>query len=423
MKKNDSKKAILFLSVIIAIFLWFFAMEDINPIRSKDFTNIPVNYYGLREGLVLTEKGEKLVNIRISGRRNEIKNIDRNDFNIDVDLSKYGAGEHNINFYARNKTGINNLKIDYKPNKTEVKIEKLLNKTFDIKIEFKGRIPEGFDTERIALSSNTCSVEGAESIVKSIEKIIVYIDTNTIKGNSQISKEIIALDKDGNEVKDIDKSIQKVNIMIPYEKSYPVKVNPKLVGKVEEGFILESYSVKPETISLIKNSNEVKDISAVETEEFDLSNLKNNTEKTVKLIIPEGYSYNGNKNVTISLVIIKKEEDIKKDEDESEKNIQLSFGLENIIGKSDKLNIDKISNNIINVTLVGKKNDIDKVDPSMINLISDISNLNIEGEYSIPISVNIENSNIKIKSIVPDKIKLKLKGVEQKNDSENLKIE
>ena len=427
MKKSDrSKRVIVFLSIAMAIFFWFFAMEDINPSRSKEFTNIPINYYGLREGLTLTEEGRQTVNVSVRGRRNDLKSINRNDFSVDVDLSKYGAGEHDIRLYGTNRTGVSNLKVVYSPSRTNIKIEKLLNKTFDIKIEFQGKVPEGFDTERIALSNNTCSVEGAESAVKSIEKMVVYIDAASMEGNASMTGNIIAVNGEGEEVQGLEKSIETVEVMIPFEKSHPVKIEPSIIGEPAEGYELESYTVKPEMINLVKVSDEAEDISTVQTEDFDITDLESSTEKNVKIIIPKGYTYSGSGTATVKISIKEKkeiEENSEEKEEKQTKSLSTVFTQANITGMPAGFEIAEPVNQTVEVVVEGSGEAVNGADASQISLSGDLSGANQSGQVMIPISVSIDSGSLKIKSVKPQSIAVNLVKTEEPENPEELKTE
>ncbi|MDO5707070.1 MAG: CdaR family protein [Andreesenia angusta] len=417
---KNKKLFFKFLSLIIAILLWFLAMGDINPTRTKEFLNIPVQYTGLKDGLIITKEGRKNIDIEVIGRRNEIADIHRSNFDIKVDLEDIGPGEHRIRLYDEDEFRFNNYQIVYNPEYIDLKIEKLIDKKFDIQVEINGNIKDGFDTDKISLSNKTCTVKGPESVINSISKVVAVLEGRSISSNKPIEKELIAVDKNGKIVKGIEMSVKSVSINIPFGDNNIAGIEPNIVGELAEGYKIESIEINPKNINLIKESSDIDDINTVYTENIDISGNTESFEKKVALLIPEGFKYSKDNTVNIK-VNIKKTEEENRDDKIEEKLINMNISGSNFVNKADDIeivNIDSINTNI-DILVEGDKSKLETLDSSKLNLKLDLSSALESGEYTIPIIANIEDDSLKIKSIKPDSILVKIKREEMVEDRTN----
>lgn len=415
MKSINNTKLVKFLSLVIAIFLWFFAMSDVNPSRTKVFSNIPIEVYGLREDLIITDKIVKSANVEVSGRRNIISNITRDDFNIELDLSRYGEGKHNIKLYSNDKFRYDDLKFEYKPEHITINIEKLVNKEFDIELAISGQLPEGVDGDKLSLSERTCSVSGPNSKVKLVNKIVANVDAKKIEGNTEIVTQLEPIDSEGKIVKDVKLSKKHVSLVIPYENNILAKINPVIVGELEENYELEEILVEPETVSLLKEDESAEDIYSVDTEEFDISNMKEDTEKSVKLIIPEGYSIIGEEKALIKLKVRESKEESKLLETQAYK---LNISNENIVGKDSSIILSNPSEiqKQVDVEIEGEIEELEKIKEDSIILTLDFSNINVAGTFDIPISAKLNTkAKVKIRNVNPINIPITVHQNGQEN--------
>lgn len=94
MKKNDLGAKITVL--IIAIFIWSFVMDDVNPEISRTYRNVSVNYSNTsaldRQGLVVMDPESVAVDVKVTGKKSDFGSDKFSASNIlaRVDLSEIG---------------------------------------------------------------------------------------------------------------------------------------------------------------------------------------------------------------------------------------------------------------------------------------------------------------------------------------------
>jgi len=79
--------------LLLAIILWFYvSIKNINEITIK----LPVTAQGLNEDYVISSISSKIITAKISGHKDEIKNIKKNNIKTIVDLSTAEIGNYKI---------------------------------------------------------------------------------------------------------------------------------------------------------------------------------------------------------------------------------------------------------------------------------------------------------------------------------------
>lgn len=411
MNKLNSSRMVMFFSVIIAAFLWFMAMGDLNPSRTVKYSGIPINTYGLRNGLVISSELRKTVDVEVTGRRSELSSVGRSDLGISIDFSKYGAGEHEIRFRDSEKINQSNVTVRYKPETMKVKIENLMNRVYDIETDIQGTLPSGYDKQNIALSTATCTVEGPESKVMKVYRVLARLDANSINNQTELNANLIPVDTKGNEVEGVELNIKSVKVLLPVEKSSALNINPNITGEPKEGYKVDRVVVSPETVNLIKENDDVRDISSVETEAFDITGISEDTEKSVSIVVPEGYRLTGSNKVLLKVLIRESSEDDKDEDSDSgnpqSRTLNINLSSANISGLSGDIELSNSSelNRSITVEVEGNTAQINNLTESSFSAGVDLSQISSTGTFEAPVQVNITNNpNIKIKSFSPSTI-------------------
>lgn len=410
MEKLNSSRMVKLFSVLIAAFLWFMAMGDLNPTRTVKYSGVPVNTYGLRNGLVISEDLRKNVEVEVSGRRSDVSSLKKSDLGVSIDLSKYGAGEHEIRFRDNEKIRQNNITVRYRPEFMKVKIENMMNRIYDIEAEISGNLPEGYDRNELALSATSCTVEGPESKVMKVYRVIARLDLNKAEKNSEFIAELIPVDTEGNQVKGVELSIDKIKILIPFEKSYPVKINANIVGEPKEGYKVDKVVLTPETVNLIKENESADSVDAIETEAFDIAGISENTEKNVGFIVPSGYRLNGSDKILVKVSVKKSDDEEEKDSNDLEsKVLEIKVDNSNIQNPNEELEFSNSFQSTIpvSVEVEGDPEKIRNISEASIHASLDISQIKEAGTFEAPIHVNIaDGSSVKIKNYTPKTVSI-----------------
>ena len=98
MKKDISTKII---SLLFAIFMWFYIIQVQNPEIEKNIKGIPVQFTKSQleeRGLTLTNDKEVQIDVKVRGQRKHISNIKKEDIAAVADVSNINStGTHEVN--------------------------------------------------------------------------------------------------------------------------------------------------------------------------------------------------------------------------------------------------------------------------------------------------------------------------------------
>lgn len=261
-------------SIILAVILWGY----ITNTRSGDLRfNIPVDYRNSDNSLVVSKVSHKNAVVRISGRKDDLKNVNARNIVIFVDLSKASVGEYSDYKveHVRNEVP-EGIDIKVFPEEVKVFVEKAVEKEVKVVPKFSGTPASGFHAGKVKVVPDTITLRGAQSLLGTTD--ILYTADISIDGKSEIINRDVAIERLNAE--GVEYSRSSVNVTIPvisYSDITELEI-PVILQKVKKGFKyrLETKSVKVHIImSGIKKGvdyplSAVIDVSLLEIDEDEL---------------------------------------------------------------------------------------------------------------------------------------------------------
>jgi YbbR domain-containing protein len=158
------------LSLFFALILWFFVMGEQN--LEKGFA-VPVELSNLPEGLIVSNDVPSLLDVRISGPRTVLMNLQQDDLAINIDLKGLSPG---ITSYKRLEELFSlsrNLNVTrISPSIIDVRIERVRAKRVPVKVVLEGEPPSGFEVISVSAKPSHVTVSGAGSELKNISEIL-----------------------------------------------------------------------------------------------------------------------------------------------------------------------------------------------------------------------------------------------------------
>jgi YbbR domain-containing protein len=292
-KKSDIPAKIV--TLIIAIFLWSYVMSETNPIRETDIRNISVNYTNAseldRQGLVIMGPDEVKVNVRLTGKKNDLDNFTKSGkIFAQVDLSCYSEGKVKVPITVGlidQATGVSIL--SYEPKEALFNFDKIITKEVAVSITLTGELEEGFVTGDVVVKPQKIMVSGPRTWINEVEKAVGVIDLSSGKKDISMTVPVKILDATGEEVRGIDKEQAVVDVMLPVYNTKEVSVELVTINELPEGYAITDIDIKPSKI-VLKAKNGLEDITKVYTKEVDISALVDNESIEIELELPEGVS-------------------------------------------------------------------------------------------------------------------------------------
>lgn len=378
LKKNTKIKIISLLSAIV---LWMYVMAIVDPDDTKLFENVPVTVTNAEElegdDLVVYPETDLVADIYITGKLSYLQKINQDDIYIYGSINKPIEG----NNYLYLKVNITKqVSYEFKSDFIVVRLEKLVHEEKEIITDIEGKYKNDVDT--ITLQQSTVKVSGPRVLVDEVNtiKATINVDSDSESKFTQSIK-LVPVNTSGKEVKGVTLDAKNINAEVILLEEKEVPINIQIEGNTTDEIV---YEVDPKVVVIKGKKDLLDNISYINTEKIDLSNLS--ISKKVELIIPDGVTSNE------TSVILKVKE--------NEGFIQrLIYGADEIELRNNYngTNISEFNiPNSINVEVQIDKSDI-KVNKSDIKLYIDLSEeSNQSKEYNIKYDseLNLQNINI-----------------------------
>lgn len=378
-------------SIILAFFIWFAVIRIEDPTDDKPITHIPVqvlkgnvpigdsNVISInnsnKKQYITIEKGE-YVNVRVSAKKSILEKLRAGDIkataNIE-ELSPFGAiaihidGEKNFEVISIEPT---HMYIGLENSKKEIK---------SIEVNSIGEVKDSYRIIEEVITPNTVEITGAESKVNSIVKASVDIKVEG-KSNDVTSFAPIRLYDINNKEIALDKSVDKVEVLVKVRKYKTVTLNVNPTGKVAAGYKLTGSKVVPKKVEIIGTEEAIDNINII-TLPVKLDNRNEDAKVPINIndYLQDGVavSNKSNEEATIELSIDKI----------IEKEVAIAPG--DIIAKlpANGLKLSILNEENINLVFRGIEDDLNRISSISLSPSVDLSNLT-EGTHEVSLVLN-----------------------------------
>jgi YbbR domain-containing protein len=275
------------LSVILAAILWLVITNVDDPIKTKNFYNVPVEI--LNEDAIASlnqvydiKEGET-IDFTVAARRSIIENLAVSDFSVTADFSKL--------------SDVNAVTIDisclrYRDEVTvsdglyqvmKVSLEEQAEKHFRVDVVQKGEPSEGYYVAE-KTASTIVQVSGPKSKIESITQIKVDVDVTDVAGSFRTTEQPKAIDAEGNEIdsSNLNFSEKSISVNILMYKTKTIDLLVTTSGKPRDGYVLTSVEYEPKTIEIAGEDVALSEIQRLEVTE-DIDGIYKNVEKEINL--------------------------------------------------------------------------------------------------------------------------------------------
>lgn len=290
-KRTRTEKILAFIACFIAaFFIWYYAADHDTAIFEESFSSVPVEIVNGSGFSVLSGSGVT-VDVTVSGKRNVLKKLKKQDIRAFIDMSSVtAAGRYKFDLQYELPNGVTLAKSS--SDSLSVYCDNTSTVTVPVKVELKNyRFEHGYEigTDDITTDVSGVIVTGPESVVSTVEAALLKIDFEySVMTNSVTYKGgIILVNKDGTEVTNafIKTNITDVTANIPVYKYRDVPITVKYRYGY---FNSENVTVKAEPAT-VRVRGEADAVDAV-TLEFELDEKKtdSDTSYTMSISLPDG---------------------------------------------------------------------------------------------------------------------------------------
>ena len=293
-------------AVVSAIVLWGYVMNDQNPAIESSFT-VQVQLRNAPDGYKITQ-GTPTVKVKVRAARSLFVNSSAEDFKAYVDLKDAENGKHSYKVHVETPQGFE--VVEENPGSIDVTLDRIIERRVRATINVNGVPAPGVTVAKVNQASSKVVIEGPESAVNEVDRVIGYIGLN---GNNDsdfaLQVPLTPINVDGREVQGVTVNPTSMYVTVQMARGLRTKivtVKPALTGSLNGELELVSAKVDPVKIEIAGDEAKTSTVSSLSTEPISLADVTKNMDKTVKLILPDGVTVT-NPDVVVHLVVKAKE--------------------------------------------------------------------------------------------------------------------
>lgn len=198
------------LSLIFAAVLWFFVMGEQRVERSYSF---PLELRNVPKDLSVANEVPGQIDVRISGPRTLLVNLDEKQISIPINLDGLDAGTTTFRRLEERLNLPSGLKVTrVSPSYVEIQLDHIRRQSFPVRVDIVGIPAQGFDVVSVRIDPALVTVEGAERELRSLEAI--YTEPLSVEGMKTDVKQTVPLAYDGSFSRLTE---EKVDILVDIE--------------------------------------------------------------------------------------------------------------------------------------------------------------------------------------------------------------
>lgn len=282
MNKLDKKWQLKIICLLMAIVLWFFIINEQNPMSEGSYT-VPIVVENL-DSQYITSNVPKTVYVRLSGPRNTIINVGPSDIKAYIDLSDAQEGEMSAPVRIEIPAGTELKKQSM--TSADIMVDVYTVRELALTPHLVGQTNNDIFVSSLKVVPEKVVISGARRLVKQVEQAVVEIPIEDRIDDFSIMAPIRLVAADGSRVEGLEMTPWQSNIRISIghnavTKDIPVYVTTE--GDVSSSVSLKEIKINPNTVAVKGDANILKNLSRIDLPPIDISGLKQ--DKKWKIIV------------------------------------------------------------------------------------------------------------------------------------------
>ena len=388
----------LLLAFILAAVVWVTAVVTSDPNEEQVSNPVPLSIEGLGTNTFLLGEIPTHVSVTLNAPVSKWGELSNNPSAIRATIDLYGleTGEHTVPVDVRvDVSPVKIINID--PAEVTVNLEPLMTREIPIDLVVNGEPPLGYKKDSPIISPDSIQISGPESAVILVDQAKVTLD---IAGSNQTvtsRRGVEVLDDTGNSINGISVNPQFVTVTQPISllrgfRNVAVKVITE--GQVAPGYRLTNIIVTPPTVTVSSDDpllvNELPGF--IETNPINISDLNDDIEINVGLILPEGITLVREPGVLVQIGVAA-----------IESSLTMPLPVE-ILGLPPDLIVD-ISPPTVDVIVSGPIRVLEELTPASFRAVIDVTNLE-PGIYQISPVIDLVPEQVQVETIIPERVEV-----------------
>lgn len=285
-----NKKVNILIAFVAALALWIYVTGKIEINSMKKFSDVKisiVNQNSLIESGYAVEKIEPgKIDVTLKGGRAALNSAKGSDIKATVDVYSRFKGKNNVNVDVEVPK---NTRLESKSeDKVTVEIGNLVTAERNIEVHEKESLPEKTVLVKSKPDPEKVKIYGTKKNVARVVSVRALVDTSKVtEKDTEVSAKLVPVDKSGNVVDFVSVASDEINITVRLEAYKTVKLNAKTKGSIDDKYQLDSIK-SPEKIDIQGPAGTIKGITEVESEDIDISKIRESMKIKMVLRLPEG---------------------------------------------------------------------------------------------------------------------------------------
>lgn len=292
------------IALLIAVVLWFFVMNEQNPLIDGSFT-VALNVVNAPDGCKITRSDDQ-IKIKVRGSRSLFVAATSSEFKAYIDLN--GAAEGKIDAKVQTVLPQGFELISASPEAVTVTIDKIIQKQVQADLIVTGATAPGTTVAHISQSADTVMIEGPRTAINEVTHVVGYVGLSGNNTDFSLDVPLTAVNSDGREVDGVKVDPQTVAASVQLARGLTkkiVSIKPVFTGELPVGYGMGSARLDPSKIEIAGEDSAIHSLDAINTEKISLVGMTKSGKKTVKLELPPGVTVT-NKEVVVTIEITKK---------------------------------------------------------------------------------------------------------------------
>lgn len=394
-----SKRFLLFLSFLAAIFTWSaLVASDGTLTREKVFPHVAVGVTGestlkSRGFIVMDDIRESVPGVRLSIEvaQQNYSRVSGTSYNPHFDLSKIeGVGENTIPISF--SSTLYGPVIACEPNSVTVHVERYMTRRVPVVLEMVGFAPESVYLDSYRIDPNMLSVSGPQSQVSKVARAVAKLDLSGLsadRANDRTALDIELQDSNGNvivsdKLEITNQTVITDSVIVETEvvpaAMVPMDLESMVTGKPADGYELVSVYAEQDALRVAAKAEVLGSIEFLTSDQpMSIEGADSNVSGYVRLKRLTGIENSLPMEVAITAEI-------------AEKTTERTMRLVDVdvSGLSEGLEA-KISDKQITVQLTGAYSFITGLERDNVRLYVDVTDLGA-GSYVLPVQIHIDNA-------------------------------
>lgn len=286
-KKHNQKRIDIIISIVVAVILWIYVINIVNPPTSATFRNVPVTITGEEQlnssGRALAIKEAYTATVDVSGSRNDMKKISGTDIALSIDVSNLAAGSNSVTVNAVMPTGI---KLENIENKTvTVNVEEYVTEAKPVEVVLSGA-GSGEEATILRSSLTQIGVSGAQSVVDKVAHVRVSGDLSKADLDKEVELTLAgeAVDASGKVVPGVKLAQESINVTAVMYQTKSVPLSVPVTGSIWEGAALSESRI-PDSITIKGPASRLSQISEIKAKELKIDGLYETTVMEIEPVL------------------------------------------------------------------------------------------------------------------------------------------